>query len=58
MTLQLELVFSLNESAISLDSSSLELVFSVLDGSSGNVTGTARSSVALEALGDYEITTL
>lgn len=57
-TLQLELFFGFNVSAVSLETSSLAVMFSVIDGLSGNVSDSRTLNVTLDAVGDYGITSV
>ena len=45
-------------SAVSLEKSSLNIVFSVVDGATRNVSASATRNVTLEAVGDYGITSV
>lgn len=58
VTLELEMFFLLNVSAIPLSTSSLDIVFSVVDGVTGNRSDSVSRSVGLEAIGAYGITSV
>lgn len=57
-SLEMELFFGFNVSDIPLETSSVQLLFTVIDGSSGNETGRANGSVSLEAVGAFGISSV